>query len=376
MSKQKLNEQINRIKELLNINESSVIEEAGNPIMDVIRKLVPGLEAKITTALEKELGKALAASTDKEIEVALKSATMAAARKELAAAIYVAEKNMIDDVFKKYNMSIPGEASKAYVELQTNGLNRGILRDVALEWKAGSKAGSSSVTPTPNPKPKPNDPVNTFKLPDIDIDIPDFWKMDDKATRSALKNIFPKAASGDLEKMVSNLRNMKLTNQADFDIALKNAVAGFGSQYKDILTKTSAWSKLSSRYEGLPKWGKIIFWIAVVPVGYNLLKGIGVPVDKTLGAVIEGWKGIYKDQTTSVTGDSTNTNTATTTTPTNVVDDSEKGLRNYFATKVEGYDRASADALQIKSLGSSRYEITKDGTKTIVIYSDGKFKRE
>ena len=75
MSKQKLNEQINRIKELLNINESSVIEEAGNPIMDVIRKLVPGLEAKITTALEKELGKALAASTDKEIEVALKSAT-------------------------------------------------------------------------------------------------------------------------------------------------------------------------------------------------------------------------------------------------------------------------------------------------------------
>ncbi len=33
MSKQNLNEQINRIKQLLNIKESSVIEEAGNPIM-------------------------------------------------------------------------------------------------------------------------------------------------------------------------------------------------------------------------------------------------------------------------------------------------------------------------------------------------------
>jgi hypothetical protein len=374
MSKQNLNEQINRIKQLLNINESSVIEEAGNPIMDVIRKLVPGLEAKITTALEKELGKVLTASTDKEIEIALKSATMAAVRKELAAAIYAAEKNMIDDVFKKYNMSIPADASKAYVELQNNGLNRGILRDVAGEWRAGSKAGSSSVTPAPNPKPKPNDPVNTFKLPDIDIDIPDFWRMDDKATRSALKNMFPKAPSSDLEKIVSNLRNMKLTNQADFDSALKSAVGGFGPKYKDILTKPSTWSKVSSKYAALPKWGKIIFWIATVPVGYKLLKGLGVPVDKTLGALIDGWREIAGDARDSVKKD--DNTAATTTTPTNTVDDSEKGLRNYFATQVDGHDRASADALQIKSLGSSRYEITKDGTKTIVIYSDGKFKRE
>jgi len=374
MSKQNLNEQINRIKQLLNINESSVIEEAGNPIMDVIRKLVPGLEAKITTALEKELGKVLTASTDKEIEIALKSATMAAVRKELAVAIYAAEKNMIDDVFKKYNMSIATDASKAYVELQNNGLNRGILKDVVGEWKAGGKGASSSATPpTPAPKPKP-DPVNTFKIPDIEVEIPNFWKLDEKATRAALKNVFPKASSREIEGMVVNLRKMKLTNQDEFAVALKNAIASFGPQYQEILTKTGNWSKVSSKYAALPTWGKWIFWIAAAPAGYGLLKFIGVPVDKTLGTIFEGWKEMAKDQVNSIKKD--DNTAATTTTPTNTVDDSEKGLRNYFATQVDGYDRASADALQIKSLGSSRYEITKDGTKTIVIYSDGKFKRE
>ena len=381
MSKENLNEQINRIKQLLNINESSVIEEAKNPIMDVIRKLVPGLERKVTKALEAELGKKIAASTDQEIEVALKSATMAATRKELAAAIYVAEKNMIDNVFGKYNMTVASEASKAYSELQSNGLNKGILKDIVGEWKAGGKAGgkagSTSVTPTP-PSPKPNNPTNTFKIPDIEIEIPDFWKMDDKATRSALKNVFPKAASSDLEKIVSNLRNMKLTNQADFDTALKNAVAGFGPEYKNILTKESTWSKVSSRYAGLPKWGKIIFWVSVSPVGYNLLKKLGIPVDKYLGSVIEGWKGMFKDQVSSVTGDTTNNNSNNNNNNNNSGNtpqfaDSVDGVKDYFK-KTFNYTDEKLRSVEIKSLGASKYEVKMAGydTKTFT-YANGTF---
>jgi hypothetical protein len=378
MSKQNLNEQLNRIKQLLNINESSVIEEAGNPIMDVIRKLVPGLEAKITTALETELGKALTSATDKEIEIALKSATMAAARKELAVAIYAAEKNMIDDVFKKYNMSVATEASKAYSELQQNGLNKGILKDIVGEWKAGGKGASSSVTPPPPPPPVPApkppkpDPVNTFKIPDFEVEIPNFWKLDEKATRAALKNVFPKASSSEIEGMVVNLRKMKLTNQADFEVALKNAIAAFGPEYQEILTKTSNWSKVSSKYAALPNWGKWIFWIAAAPAGYGLMKMVGIPVDKTLGTVIDGWKGIFKDQVSSVTGD-TSSNNSSSGNQTSNIDDSVQGLRNFFIQKYEGYDNASANALDIKPLGSGKYEVAKDGKKLTYTYSNGTF---
>ena len=336
MSRQNLNEQINRIKQLLNIKESSVIEEAGNPIMAVIKKLIPDLEQKVTTALEKELGKALSASTDKEIEVALKSATMAATRKEIAAAIYAVEKNMIDDVFKKYNMSVATDASKAYVELQNNGLNRGILKDIVGEWKAGGKGASSSVTPPtpppPAPKPpKPADPINTFKVPDFEIEIPNFWKMDEKATRAALKNKFPKAGSSDIEKMVIGLRNMKITDQAAFEKAFGDAVSGFGPKYKEILTKPGNLSKLNSRYQALPQWGKIIFWLCATPVGYGIAKNVfGAPVDKILGKVIEGWKGIWNDQINSVTGnDSNNSSNSGNQTTTYSFDDS--GVLQYLS---------------------------------------------
>jgi hypothetical protein len=330
MSKQNLNEQINRIKQLLNIKESSVIEEAGNPIMGVIKKLVPDLEEKITSALEKELGKTLSASTDKEIEVALKSATMAATRKEIAAAIYAVEKKMIDDVFKKYDMSIPTDASKAYVELQQNGLNRGILKDIVGEWKAGGKGASSSTPSTPPKPPKPADPTNTFKVPDFEVEIPNFWKMDEKATRAALKNKFPKAGSSDIEKMVIALRNMKISDQVAFEKAFKDAITGFGPRYQEILTKTSNWSKVMSKYAALPLWGKVIFWLCSIPVGYSLLKGLGIPVDKTLGKVIDGWKGIAADQINSInSNDSTNNANSGNQTTTYTFD--ESGMLQYLA---------------------------------------------
>ncbi len=147
MRQQNLNEQIVRIKKLLNITESSVIEEA-NPILGVIKRLAPSLERKFITGVETKIGKKIAQATDAEIETALKSAEMTLIRKEIAQAVYAAEKNMIDGVFAKYNMSVASEASAAYRELQANGLNKGILRDVASEWKAGKTAGSSAGSQT------------------------------------------------------------------------------------------------------------------------------------------------------------------------------------------------------------------------------------
>lgn len=147
MSKQNLNEEISRIKRLLNISESSVIEEA-NPIVDIIKRLVPKLERQFITAVETKLGKKIGMATDAEIATALKSAEMATLRKEIAKAVYSAEKAMIDDVFTKYNMSVAGEAAQAYTELQKKGLNKAILRDVASEYRA-TKSVANTVSNKP-----------------------------------------------------------------------------------------------------------------------------------------------------------------------------------------------------------------------------------
>ena len=146
--KQNLNEEIARIKKLLTLTESSVTEEneiLEEQIVQFIKNLVPGLERKFVTSIEAKLGKKIATATDSEIGAALKSAEMAALRKEIAATIYASEKAMIDGVFAKYNMSVAGEASAAYRELQANGLNRAILKDVVGEYKAAAgKLGSAS----------------------------------------------------------------------------------------------------------------------------------------------------------------------------------------------------------------------------------------
>jgi hypothetical protein len=176
--------------------------------------------------------------------------------------------------------------------------------ETRISSSGGSQAGSTGATIKP---PKPTNPVNTFKIPEIDLDIPDFWKMDENATTAALKNIFPKASSSDLQKIVNNLNKMKLTDQAAFDIALKDAVKSFGPVYLEKINNPGYWSKVTSKYAALPKWGKIIFWFCATPVGYHLLKGLGVPVDTTLGSVIDGWKGIAKDQAASLKGDGQST---------------------------------------------------------------------
>ena len=127
--KQNLNEQIARIKQLLAINESFVVTETKTLLNEgfwdqLMKKMGSAFETRFITSIEGKLGKKIAAATDAEIGTALKSAELAVLRKEIAAAVYAAEKTMIDDVFSKYNMSVASEASAAYAELQSKGLNR------------------------------------------------------------------------------------------------------------------------------------------------------------------------------------------------------------------------------------------------------------
>lgn len=193
--KQNLNEEINRIKTLLYINESNVILEA-NPLLNIISKLTPALEGKLITGLETKLAKKLANATDAEITTALKSAEMAVIRKEVAEAIYLAEKGTIDSILSKYNMSVAGEAAAAYTELSAKGYNRAILKDINKAYKAGktsggagaggANAGSGSnplTQPAPGPRPSGNlnlNPDATIRQA-MDASIAETAKRDPKA---------------------------------------------------------------------------------------------------------------------------------------------------------------------------------------------------
>jgi hypothetical protein len=176
--KQNLNEQIARIKQLLAINESFDVTETETILNEqffakVLQKMGSAFETKFVTSIEGKLGKRIATATDAEIGAALKS--LPVLRQEIAAAVYTAEKSMIDGVFSKYDMSIAGDALAAYKELQVKGLNKNIIKDVTSEWKTAGKGGTTTSTGTNNAL-KPNNtpaapPVKTGVLPPNADDI-------------------------------------------------------------------------------------------------------------------------------------------------------------------------------------------------------------
>jgi len=186
--KQTLNEEINRIKMLLNIKESNIILEA-NPILGIVRRLGSAIESRFITGIEAKMGKTLANASDTEITTALKSAEMAVIRKEIADAIYIADKNIIDSVLSKYNMTIPGDAAAAYTELSAQGYNRAILKDINKAYKAGRTSsgtgtGAGSTQPGTQPAPPPYTPSNNLILnPDDSI-----RKMMDASIAQTAKN--------------------------------------------------------------------------------------------------------------------------------------------------------------------------------------------
>jgi hypothetical protein len=187
--KQTLNEEINRIKKLLNIKESNIILEA-NPILGIVRRLGSAIESRFITGIEAKMGKRLANASDTEITTALKSAEMAAIRKEIAEAIYIADKNVIDSVLSKYNMTIPGDAAAAYTELSAQGYNRAILKDINKAYKAGrtssgAGSGAGNTQPLTQPSPTGNSPT-TGKISSLGDDAEEMIMATAKKDPNAL----------------------------------------------------------------------------------------------------------------------------------------------------------------------------------------------
>jgi hypothetical protein len=85
-------------------------------------------------SLELKLGKKISIATDAEITKALMSPDMKFVRSKIAKSIFHDRQQMIDSIFKKYNMANKDEAIKAYTVLQEKGINKVYLKDIALEF--------------------------------------------------------------------------------------------------------------------------------------------------------------------------------------------------------------------------------------------------
>jgi hypothetical protein len=243
--KQTLNEEINRIKMLLNIKESNIILEA-NPILGIVRRLGSAIESRFITGIEAKMGKTLANASDTEITTALKSAEMAVIRKEIADAIYIADKNIIDSVLSKYNMTIPGDAAAAYTELSAQGYNRAILKDINKAYKAGrtsSGAGGGSSAGGRAGSNAMSDPIDSIinKLDDIDvgeIDINEIIRRNITNPRFQEYRVILRGIS-----MTDEVRNMML---AAYDIIGKDPVKAIeyaGKLQSKLNEKQYGWVK-------------------------------------------------------------------------------------------------------------------------------------
>ncbi len=378
--KQNLNEQISRIKELLSLNESSIVDETSAIELNeqwaqFVKTFVPALERKIIAGLEGKLGKKIAQATDAEIATALKSTELAVLRKEIAAAVYASEKTMIDDVFSKYNMSIPGDASKAYAELQTKGLNKSILRDVASEWKSGggkiTSGGSSAASGAAGSSaPAPS----SFTIPQIEVQLGNVNLLDREAVLARLKNLFPKAPSSDLTKIVNNLEKAEIRTQMEFDKAYAEAVNGYGPQYQKVLKDPGTYRKAKNVYDGLGKWQKRVFWAVLIVGGYKALKSVGIPVDKATGWLLKGMADMVKDQAEGVKTEFTGGGTGNSAGSTYSFDDSgilEWLGKEYPSTPKDQYIlRKTNDGYGVKVKTGG------DGKEYMFKYENGTYKQQ
>lgn len=293
--KQNLNEEINRIKTLLYINESNVILEA-NPFLTMIGRLGSAIEGRFIAGIEAKMGKQLANATDGEITTALKSAEMATIRKEIAEAIYLADKTAIDAILSRYNMSVPGEALTAYNQLSAQGYNKAILKDINKAYKAGRTSGGAGAGAGAGGNSSGGS-QNINMGGGLNVNnLPDPTTMDEAAVTARLKNLFPKASTKQISEMVENLKVMKITDKDEFAKAFTEAVTGFKPIYDEVLRTPSSKTKIIAQYNKLGKWEKRIFWIVITPFGYQALKLIGLPVDRIVVSVLEGWKGMASDQ--------------------------------------------------------------------------------
>jgi hypothetical protein len=287
MKAQNLTEEINRIKEILNFDNPSIIEE--QLWKTLIKRVAPNLQKQFFADLEKTLGKKLTAATEDEVVTAIKSAEMGTMRKLIAKEVYNAEKQTIDDILKKYDLTNRTQAKAALTELSANGVHPGLRREVVALSKAENKVAGAAPKPAA-PKPAASKPAassstataattSTAAKATLDLEnyiISKFPKIsNDRNILAPLVQDFEKEISGmstvdvinhinakcvKVEQGLKNVADVVGQETAEKNIAISNKVKYYAKKY----------GPLSFNASGKTNWlktiPKAIAWFAAIDV--------------------------------------------------------------------------------------------------------------
>lgn len=307
MKKNTLLESIKRIHQIIGIKPNILIESEineANPVASEGAKLL----AKLFTNLEKSLVVGGTSYTKAQVKTIIRKAGVGVLTADEKAVMQALSKELIladKLLIKKLTSEIFGEWSKL--------TNRQLKTKYYSEVKAGLKellpetevnkiinGVDAKITPKKpsggQPTPQKTDPAK-FSVPgSLETALNDVDLVDEGAVMARLKNLFPEAPSSKIQEMASNLKKANLLTQEEFNIAYSEAVKGYEPKYKKLLETPSVMARAKAIYVGLSKWEKRIFWIITFPLGYGLLKTIGVPVDRATGKLYDMWKEFFGDQ--------------------------------------------------------------------------------
>lgn len=287
--KKNLNEEISRIKTLLNIKENNLILEA-NPILSIIRRLAPSVESRFITGIETRLGKKIASATDTEVTTALKHTSMASVRMEIAEAIYLVEKNSIDNILSKYNMSVPGEASRAYSELSAKGYNSAILKDIKNVYNAGKTSGAAGGSSAGGKV--------TTTAANIAIDVEGYITKyfpnitsDKNVYNSLVNDIKPNLLNKDTKGQIDFITNKCTSLEKQIGDSLQNLTDMDKKESVEAMKKSL--SVIQSIKKGLKKYGPVSFsrtdkvnWWSTIPRSLGFIAA----TDILVGGYVESRK--------------------------------------------------------------------------------------
>lgn len=149
MKKKDLLEQISRIQEMMDVQQKQLDEQAA--FSRFLSKTLPALgqtfEHNFFTELRNILKKDLTTITPKELSMAFKLPQMAGFRRQITDKLMETEFATVDNILKKYNLSVPQESINAGKELaSTLDIDPAFLKDVKASWVAKKGAGTTATT--------------------------------------------------------------------------------------------------------------------------------------------------------------------------------------------------------------------------------------
>lgn len=408
MTKRTLLEEIRRIHEISGIKSEILVEGLINEAADPITKEMARIITSFFTGMEKEIIVAGRKITQKKAEqivsrigsktlTADEVAVVKALTKEVISADAAIIGRLTSDIFGEMQKLTSRTAKTKYFS-EVKAALKGILPDeevknvvsgVTSKVKAGTTTtGSSSNTGTPTPPkkqpvltPDPNAAnagTKPLKFDDLPPNASEIINATAKSSTEAAAFMQQVDLLG-FNPQITEL--LKLSYSQNYKKSPAELVEVGNDLARMLNEKTYGpfkrlWSKIANNPSAaIEKTGKAakstLKWVVVLSLlasGATIAFALRDKIMKGLGLEDESLLPDVKVPDLSKKDDSNK--------QTSGIDDSVQGLRNFFKQKYDGYDDTAVNALDIKSLGSSKYEITKDGNKLTFTYSNGTFTRQ